>query len=182
VILRVLLPRSWKHTKLSSHPWVCWIWWYLSICWFRVGCLFVFVICCVMFVILGFCVIWCFMIVFFSFVHFRMLSSKAEGKLWQFENYPGYFRLYDKLAVEKLGPDGTLYYSVMPNGFAIQWCGGTACCRVCPGMLSICFSGLCEAICFSCAVNNTWNCCWRCGHCWTSRERNTESCELLNGI
>ena len=57
---------------------------------------------------------------FFSFVHFRMLSSKAEGKLWQFENYPGYFRLYDKLAAEKLGPDGTLYYSVMPNGFAIQ--------------------------------------------------------------
>lgn len=49
-----------------------------------------------------------------------MLSSKAEGKLWQFENYPGYFRLYDKLAVQKLGPDGTLYYTVMPNAVAIH--------------------------------------------------------------
>jgi hypothetical protein len=27
-----------------------------------------------------------------------------------------------------------------------------------------------------------WNCCWRCGQCWTSRERNRESCELMRGI
>ena len=63
-----------------------------------------------------------------------MLSSKAEGKLWQFENFPGYFRLFDKLSAEKVGPDGTLYYTVMPTAYAIQWCGGTTCCRVCPCM------------------------------------------------
>ena len=49
-----------------------------------------------------------------------MVSSKAEGKLWQFENFPGYFRLFDKLSAEKVGPDGTLYYTVMPTAYAIQ--------------------------------------------------------------
>ena len=56
----------------------------------------------------------------FGFVHYRMFSYKAEGKLWQFEHFPGYFRLYDRLAMERHGPDGTLYYSVMPLAFGIQ--------------------------------------------------------------
>ena len=52
--------------------------------------------------------------------HDYAVSFVAEGRLWQFEHFPGYFRLYDRLAIERASPDGTLYYRVVPQAFSIQ--------------------------------------------------------------
>lgn len=62
----------------------------------------------------------------FFFLSFSLDQSwclqfcQAAGKLWQFENFPGYFRLYEKLKRERVGEDGILYYTVSSEAWKIQ--------------------------------------------------------------
>ena len=144
---RVVVLRSWKRMKLSSQPRVCWIWWYLSICWFWVECLFVFVIWCFMIVLSVLCIIGCFPI------RLRANCGSSSTSRAIFDSMIGW-PWRDTVRMGHCITVWCRWLLASSDGLLLQRCGGTACCRVCPCTLSLCFSALCEAICFSCAVNN----------------------------